>query len=61
MSIRIVKHFHGMLRKNPFRDSVKIEEISRETRLHLKDLKDQKDFHLIVSRHSCLPTQLLNL
>jgi hypothetical protein len=32
MSIRIVKHFHGMPLKNPFREGVKIEEISRKNK-----------------------------
>ena len=56
MSIRIVKHFHGMLLKNPFRDSVKIEEISRENKAASKRSKRSERFS-----PDCVQAQLSTL
>ena len=44
MSIRIVKHFRGMLLKNAFREGVKIEEISRINKAASKRSKRSERF-----------------
>jgi hypothetical protein len=44
MSILIVKHFHEMLLKNPFRDSVKIEAVSRKNKAASKRSKRSERF-----------------